>query len=59
MNVKKAALGSTGHEELLSLRRIQRAADQLAHRVDDLFLLARTEAREQPPLTNTAPVNAT
>jgi methyl-accepting chemotaxis protein len=34
------------------LGRIGRAADQMTHRVDDLFLLARAEAGDQPPLTD-------
>lgn len=33
-----------------ALERIQRAADQMARRVDDLFLLAQAEAGDQPPM---------
>ncbi len=32
------------------LERIRRAADQMTHRVDDLFLLAQAEAGDQPPM---------
>jgi signal transduction histidine kinase len=32
------------------LERIRRAADQMVHRVDDLFLLAQAEAGDQPPI---------
>jgi len=34
------------------LRRVALAADQMTHRVDDLFLLARAEAGDRPPLTD-------
>ena len=33
-----------------ALRRIQRAAEQMGRRVDDLLLLARAEAGERPPV---------
>jgi signal transduction histidine kinase len=32
------------------LARIRRAADQMVHRVDDLFLLAQAEAGDRPPI---------
>lgn len=35
-----------------ALRRIGAAAEQMAHRVDELFLLAHAEAGEAPPLTD-------
>lgn len=38
------------HREIL--RRIERAAHQMAHRVDDLFMLAGAEAGERPQLTD-------
>ena len=38
------------HQEIL--RRIERAAHQMAHRVDDLFMLAGAEAGERPQLTD-------
>jgi len=34
------------------LRRVTLAADQMSHRVNDLFLLARAEAGDRPPLTD-------
>ena len=34
------------------LERVRRAADQMAHRVDSLFLLAQAEAGERPALTD-------
>jgi len=34
------------------LERVRRAADQMAHRVDGLFLLAQAEAGERPSLTD-------
>lgn len=33
-----------------ALERVRRAADQMAHRVDDLFLLAHAEAGDRPPM---------
>ena len=38
------------HRELL--RRVSLAAEQMSHRVDDLFLLAQAEAGDRPPLTD-------
>ena len=35
------------------LERVRRAADQMSHRVEDLFLLAQAEAGEQPPMGDT------
>lgn len=35
------------------LERVRRAADQMSHRVEDLFLLAQAEAGERPPIRDT------
>jgi signal transduction histidine kinase len=43
------------HNELL--RRVARAADQMTHRVDDLFLLAQAEAGDRPPVRDQVDVD--
>src|SRR4029077_4460471 len=40
------------------LTRIGKAADQMSQRVDDLFLLARAEAGDQPPLSDKVELDA-
>jgi signal transduction histidine kinase len=40
-------------EYRVTLERVRRAADQMAHRVEGLFLLAQAEAGERPTLTDT------
>ena len=42
--------GRNAEERLDTLRRIQLAAQQMRHRVSDLFLLARAQAGDRPPL---------
>lgn len=42
----------TAQEYQALLRRVSLAAEQMTHRVDDLFLLAQAEAGDRPPLTD-------
>jgi signal transduction histidine kinase len=42
--------GRSAEERTETLRRIQIAAQQMRHRVSDLFLLARAQAGDRPPL---------
>ena len=44
--------GRGADERLATLRRIQLAAQQMRHRVSDLFLLARAQAGERPQLAD-------
>ncbi len=44
--------GADAGGALQALERIDKASSQMAHRVDDLLLLARAEAGEQPQLTD-------
>jgi len=48
-----ALKGGAEHDEAMrALERIDKASSQMAHRVDDLLLLARAEAGERPQLTD-------
>ena len=48
-----ALKGQARHDDAIrALERIDKASSQMAHRVDDLLLLARAEAGERPQLTD-------
>lgn len=48
----------TPEEYVAVLRRVRAAAGQMQHRVRDLFLLARMESGDQPPMTESVELDA-